>query len=106
MRVSLLTPLQKEKAADPSGWYCSDQSGTFDLRTLRLEQEVRHPSRFYWKQMTNPDGQNVILCYKYAATTHMLACGMKAVSLWFDDNIDKIYNICINKAYHSNRGGK
>ena len=103
MRVSLLTPLQKEKAADPSGWYCSDQSGTFDLRTLRLEQEVRHPSRFYWKQMTNPDGQNVILCYKYAAKTHMLACGMKAVSLWFDDNIDKI---CINKTYHSDRGGK
>ena len=44
--------------------------------------------------------------YKFAAKTHMLACGMKAASLWFDDNIDKIYNICINKAYHSNRGGK
>ena len=41
--------------------------------------------------------------YKFAAKTHMLACGMKAASLWFDDNIDKI---CINKTYHSNRGGK
>ena len=28
-------------------------------------------------------------CYKFAAKTHMLACGMKAASLWFDDNIDK-----------------
>ena len=44
--------------------------------------------------------------YKFAAKTHMLACGMKAASLWFDDNIDKIYKICINKTYHSNRGGK
>ena len=44
--------------------------------------------------------------YKFAAKTHMLACGMKAISLWFDDNIDKIYKICINKTYHSDRGGK
>ena len=43
--------------------------------------------------------------YKFAAKTHMLACGMKAASLWFDDNIDKIYKICINKTYHSDRGG-
>ena len=28
--------------------------------------------------------------YKYAAKTHMLACGMKAASLWFDNSIEKI----------------
>ena len=44
--------------------------------------------------------------YRFAAKTHMLACEMKATSLWFDDNIDKIYKICINKTYHSDRGGK
>ena len=63
----------------------------------------------------NIDGQMIIYNdpikiiwkgYKFAAKTHMLACGMKAASLWFDDNIDKIFKICINKTYHSNRGGK
>ena len=49
---------------------------------------------------------NMLYSYKFAAKTHMLACGMKAASLWFDDNIDKIYKICINKTYHSDRGGK
>ena len=29
-------------------------------------------------------------CYKFAVKTHMLACGIKAASLWFDNSIEKI----------------
>lgn len=63
MPASMLYGLQKIEANKPEGWYCSDQDGTWDLRHLRLDQEIQHSQRFYWKQMHQENGNRVILCY-------------------------------------------
>ena len=63
MPSSMLDPIQKKEANNPTGWNCSDLPGTFNLKELRLEQEIQNPSRFYWKEMNQNDGQRVILCY-------------------------------------------
>lgn len=63
MPSSLLNTLQKKEANNPAGWYCSDLPGQFNLRALRLEQELQHPSRFYWKDIIQANGHRVILCY-------------------------------------------
>ena len=63
MPSSLLYGLQKKEADNPTEWKCSDQDGLFDLRQLRLDQEIQHPSRFYYKEIGQNNRNRVILCY-------------------------------------------
>ena len=55
------------------------------------EKGNRSYRRTWWKNcdhrwMEIP--QPMTRCYKFAAKTHMLACGMKAASLWLDNSIE------------------
>ena len=67
MPSSLLNGLQKTEANNPSGWLCYDQNGMFDLRDLRLDQEIQHPSRFFYKEVAQEKGNRVILCYSLSS---------------------------------------
>ena len=43
---------EKKAALDPNGWICSDNGAIYNIHQLYLEDEIKHPSRYYYKELS------------------------------------------------------
>lgn len=99
MTLSLDQLHEEEKSAafDPDGWLRSDNGEICNIDQLHLDDEIKHPSRYYYKELSN-GSLRTILTYSEAKVDHSTKAGTIGIQAYVTNlqyPVKKIVSIAI-----------